>query len=190
MTARELKSPAEVAAWLRGNRTWQNSLSWPYERKWETGGCSARHDLWTWPSDRFLDLATGLASCGYPISGVDGGVVVASPNGDLKVCVNRSNPGDGPPDAYALWENASAQPVYIGNSPEVIVEMVRGYGDSPPPLVDDELVIVGFPGRPVAELTYVGSWQWGVHGEARGEEFVRRAGAATLDAINARRNQR
>jgi hypothetical protein len=76
---------------------------------------------------------------------------------------------------------------YTGDSPEVVVEMVRNLLAPVPPAVTDDRVQVGFPGRHNSATTYVGSWQWDIHGEARGTEFIDRAAAATLAAINAAR---
>ncbi|KDE98572.1 hypothetical protein Y900_006365 [Mycolicibacterium aromaticivorans JS19b1 = JCM 16368] len=101
------------------------------------------------------------------------------------VSVDRSIPGDGPPEAYMLESTQCGRPDYIGNSPEVLIELIRSLLVPVPALVQDPLVQVGFPGQPPGELTYVGSWQWDVHGEARGTEFINRAAAATLAAIEA-----
>lgn len=180
-----LESPNEIADWLRTHLTNGYDLSYPYARKWEIGGCTAGHALWTWPADRIFDLAVGLAACGFSVSGIDDGVQVRLEKATVKVSANRSSPGNGAPDAYSVFESQDPLPAYTGNSPEVIVEILRGYEEPPPPLIENDIVEVGFPGRPESEWTYVGSWQWDVHGEARGTDFVRRAAAATLSAIDA-----
>jgi hypothetical protein len=182
-----LDSAKGIADWLRSHRTKGFDLSYPYGRKWEIGGCIATHSLWAWPTDRILDLSIGIASCGHRVFGVEGGVLVVLPDSTIKVSANRSSPGEGPPDAYSFFESETQSPCYTGNSPEIIVMMLRGFEDPSPPLVESEIVEIGFPGRPESDLTYVGSWQWDVHGEARGSDFVRRASAATLDAINVRK---
>ncbi|CAN5208174.1 hypothetical protein BH09ACT8_BH09ACT8_28920 [soil metagenome] len=184
MSTGRFESPKDIADWLRSHLTNRYDLSYPYARKWETGGCTAKYALWAWPADRVLDLATGVYSSGHPVSGVDDGVLVALPNATIKVSANRSSPGDGVPDAYSFFGNPSQLPGYTGNSPEVVVEVLRAYGHPPPPQVDSDVVVVGFPGRPESDLTYIGSWEWDVHGEARGAEFVRRATAATLTVID------
>ncbi|MGY4710179.1 hypothetical protein ACXDF8_11590 [Mycolicibacterium sp. CBM1] len=74
---------------------------------------------------------------------------------------------------------------YVGNSPEVVIALLRGLLLPPAPRRDVEVVQIGFPGHERDEVTYVGSWQWDIHGEARGPEFVDRAVAATLAAIDA-----
>lgn len=97
-----------------------------------------------------------------------------------------SPPATDPPRGYMLESTQCGRPDYIGNSPEVLIELIRSLFLVPvPALVQDPLVQVGFPGQPPGELTYVGSWQWDVHGEARGTEFINRAAAATLAAIEA-----
>ncbi len=65
------------------------------------------------------------------------------------------------------------------------IDIVRGYVEPTPLLIKRDIIEIGFPGRPGADLTYVGSWQWDVHGKARGTEFLQRATAATLKAIKA-----
>jgi hypothetical protein len=79
-------------------------------------------------------------------------------------------------------------PQYVGNSPEVVTELARQLCKPPPHPVEDTKVQVGFPGYS-REPKYVGNWSWNIHGEARGEEFVRRAAAATLAAIEARSSE-
>jgi hypothetical protein len=189
VSSHDLESAQEIADWLRLHLISSHRLSYPYARKWEIGGCSAKHWLWSWPSDRLSDLAAGLVSCNYPVAAVEDGVVIRLSDKSVKLCVNRSSPGPGLPDAYAFIDVGSDLPGYVGNSPEVIVELLRGYPSPAPPLVESDLIEVGFPGREHAELTYVGSWQWDVHGEARETDFVRRAVAATLAAIDARKAQ-
>jgi hypothetical protein len=141
--------------------------------------------LFEWPTDRLETLGAGLIAAGYPVRALDDGVEVALPERGVEVSVDRSIPGDGPPEAYMLESTAHGRPDYIGNSPEVLIELIRRLSQPTPTLVQDELVQVGFPGQPPSELTYVGSWQWDIHGEARGTEFVNRAAAATLAAIEA-----
>jgi hypothetical protein len=97
--------------------------------------------------------------------------------------------GDGPPDAYLVGtgENESAQ--YVGDTAEVVIELVRGMSETAPMLQSGNELQVGFPGLRNTNKTYVGSWQWGVHGEATDDEFVRRAATATLKAIDAKKER-
>jgi hypothetical protein len=58
-------------------------------------------------------------------------------------------------------------------------------GGGKPPVAPE--LQMGFPGAPKSETTYVGSWQWNVHGEAMSHEFVKLAASATLAAIEAQK---
>jgi hypothetical protein len=129
-------------------------------------------------------LAAGIAALGLPTTGVENGVIVGIDDRFVRVSADRSDPGDGPPQDYLI--QILGGPVnYVGNSPEVIVELLRGLPRAPLPRPDSELIQIGFPGHETDEVTYVGSWEWNIHGEARGQEFVDRAAAATLVAIEA-----
>ena len=87
-----------------------------------------------------------------------------------------------PADAYITRFDKADSPVYTGNSPQVVVELLRML-DKPTPQCDkNDLVEIGFPGQR-GNVTYVGSWQWGIHGEVSTEEGAKRAAAATLAAI-------
>jgi hypothetical protein len=185
MTSDALTTSTAIANWLRVRVRNGEGLTAPYARRWEVGGCSPTHSLWDWPSDRLATLGTGLLSLGHPVYGIEDAVIVDVPDVPVVVAVNRSSPGDGPPDAYIVSSQPGQPPQYVGNSPEVVTELIRNVLEPSPPFVDDKRVQVGFPGYD-REPKYVGSWQWNVHGEARGEEFVRRAAAATLAAIEAR----
>jgi hypothetical protein len=112
---------------------------------------------------------------------------VALPSTAVKVSANRSSPGEGPPDTYSFFDGEVGAPVYTCNSPEVIVQFLCGYSAPPPAPVQADFIQIGFPGRTDAEVTYVGSWQWDVHGEARGAATVLRAGAAIVKAIDGRK---
>jgi hypothetical protein len=185
MTSEALTTPAAVADWLRLRIRNGEGLTAPYARRWDVGGCSPTHSLWDWPSDRLTTLGSGLLSLGHPVYGVTDAVIVDLPHLPVAVAVNRSSPGDGAPDAYIVSCQPDQPPQYVGNSPEVVTELIRKLPEPPPPLVDDRRVQVGFPGYD-REPKYVGSWSWNIHGEARGEEFVKRAAAATLAAVEAR----
>jgi hypothetical protein len=95
--------------------------------------------------------------------------------------------GEGPPDAYLVGTGDDLTARYVGDAPEVVLQIVRRVSaDAPTPPVADELQI-GFPGLRNTKTTYVGSWQWDVNGEAIDDEFVRRAASATLMAIEAKK---
>ncbi|WKG04081.1 hypothetical protein [Mycolicibacterium sp. HK-90] len=155
-------------------------LSVPYARKWEIGGCEPTHSLRSYPYDGLHILATGLSELGRYITPVADGLLVAG----LWVSTNRSTRGDGPPDAYLIGQDPSGRARYAGNSPEVVLEMLRLISSPPQPHIGPQLQ-VGFHGIHDSATTYVGSWQWNIHGEARDDEFIHRAAAATLAAITA-----
>ena len=71
-----------------------------------------------------------------------------------------------------------------------MIELIKAYSSPPEPIPTTEIVQVGFPGIHDDAHTYVGSWQWNVHGEAKGEEFVCRTANATLAAIRAKEAER
>ena len=177
-----LVSPESVAQKLNTTRHSGEGLSAPYARKWENAGCAPLHSLWTWPSDRVLDFSKGLLSLGAPITEDKSGVRIQIGDATAYVSINRSAPGDGTPDAYFVRFEGADFPVYIGNSPEVVVEILRMWDKPLPQYEVNDLIEVGFPGQS-GDITYVGSWQWGIHGEVRTEDDVRRAAAATLVTI-------
>ena len=181
-----LDSGAAVADWLRGHLRRGEGLTHPYARKLEIANYVPEHSLWAaWTEDRLLTFGDGLIGIHRPVRTTSDGVRIELPGGAVNLAANRSAPGDGLPDAYLLQVTAGQAANYTGDSPEVIVEMVRHLVAPVPPRVDDDRVQVGFPGRQNSATTYVGSWQWDIHGEARGAEFVARAAAATLAAIEA-----
>ncbi|WP_236147691.1 hypothetical protein [Mycolicibacterium sp. CH28] len=183
-TSNELDSPDAIAMWIRHHLTKGEGMTRPYRRKWENGGCAPEASLWSWPSDRVATLAAGLASLGHPVFGADNGVIVEVADSVVRISADRSDPGLGPPREYLV--QVVAGPVnYVGDSPEVIVELLRGLRLPPPERPQVDFVQIGFPGHERDEVTYVGSWQWDVHGEARGAEFVARAAEATMSAIEA-----
>ena len=183
-TSNELVSSDAIAAWIGQHLTKGEGMRRPYKRKWENGGCSPTHSLYSWPSDRVASLAAGLASLGRRVFGSENGIVIEMAGSLVRVSADRSDPGEGPPREY-LIQVLDGPVNYVGNSPEVIVELLRALPLPPSPLVDVDFVQIGFPGHERDEVTYVGSWEWNIHGEARGSEFVDRAAAATLAAIEA-----
>jgi hypothetical protein len=189
MTSEALTTATAIADCLRLRIRNGEGLTAPYARRWEVGGRTPTHSLWDWPSDRLATLGSGLLSLDHPVYGIADAVVVDLPPTPVVVAVNRSSPGDGPLDAYIVSLQASQPPRYVGNSPEVVTELIRKLPEPPPRLAEDKRVQVGFPGYE-REPKYVGSWQWDIHGEARGEDFVKRAAAATLAAIETRSAER
>lgn len=149
-------------------------------------GCEPQHPLWRRPYDGLAVLATGLLRLGVPIDAVDDGLLVGISSAQTWLAANRSLRGDGPPDAYLIGSGADKPAFYTGNAPEVIIELLRTLSAPTPPLAISDILQVGFPGIKSAATTYVGSWQWNVHGETRNNEFVNRAAAATLAAIRAK----
>lgn len=185
MTSHVLSSSGEIADWLRRHMRVGWGLGHPYVRSLQMANYLPKHSLFDWPTDRLETLGAGLISLGHPVSALDEGVEVKLPERIVEVSVDRSIPGDGPPEAYMLESIERGRPDYVGNSPEVLIELIRRLVQSIPEPIHDDRVQVGFPGQPSGELIYVGSWQWDIHGEARGAEFVARAAAATLAAIEA-----
>ncbi|MBB3602528.1 hypothetical protein FHT40_002161 [Mycolicibacterium sp. BK556] len=183
-----LNSPDAIAAWLSGHLTKGEGMRRPYYRKWENGGCSPKHSLRSWRSDCVAILADGLASLGRPIFGSENGVIVQMLGSGARVSADLSL-RDRPPREFVI-QVLDGPGNYVGDSPEVIVELLRGLASTAPPLVEVDIIDVGFPGHEQDEFTYVGSWQWGVHGEAQGAEFVARAAAATLAVIEAAESER
>lgn len=102
----------------------------------------------------------------------------------VRVSGDRSVRGDGPPQDY-LIQIEGGPTNFVGDSPEVVVELLRRLPSPPSLPVDVDFVQIGFPGYAGDRVTYVGSWQWAIHGEARGAQFVDRTAAATLAAIEA-----
>ena len=184
MTSDLLSSADAIDGWIKGHKTKGEGMTRPYSRKWENGGCSPSHSLRDWRSDRVRTLADGLASLDHPVSGVRDGVLVDVGGISVRVSGDRSVRGEGPPEEY-LVQIVGGPVNFVGDSPEVIVELVRGLSFPPPPQPDVDYIQIGFPGYERDEVTYVGSWQWDIHGEARGQEFVNRAAAATLTALEA-----
>jgi len=182
----ELNTSAGIASWIASHLTEGEGMRRPYKRKWENGGCIPAHTLGTRPSERVAALAGGLASLGRPLVGADNGIIVEIADRLVRVSADQSEPGDRPPQA-CLMQILGGPVNYVGNSPEVIIELLRGLRQPPSPRVDVDFIQIGFPGHEQDELTYVGSWEWNVHGEARGTEFVDRAAAATLVAIETAR---
>ncbi|MEZ0358065.1 hypothetical protein [Mycobacterium sp. SA01] len=184
----QLVSAEAIEGWIKRHPTKGEGMTRPYNRKWENGGCRPSHSLRHWRSDRVKTLAEGIASLQHPVFGLSNGVLVNVDGVPVRVSGDRSDRGDGPPQEYLI--QVEGGPVnFVGDSPEVIVEILRGLWSPTSPPKDVDFIQVGFPGHEQDEVTYVGSWQWDIHGEARGPEFIDRAAAATLAAIDAAKRE-
>jgi len=142
--------------------------------------------LRTYPYDGVQVLSEGVARLGWTVRGAESGIVLEKGVLTAWVAADRSDPGDGPPEAYLLGRGGEDSARYTGNAPEVIIALLEGLSTPVPPMPTDPTLKVGFPGLPDRGVTYVGSWQWNIHGEVRDDEFVRRAAVATLAAIRAK----
>lgn len=187
MSAEALASKESVAESLRSGIRKGQEPAVPYARKWEVGGCSPIHSLRTYPYDGVGVLSEGLLRLRVTIRSAVDGVVIEGPSGSVWVAVNRSIRGEGPPDAYLIGAFGERRASYAGNAPEVVIALLEGIWDPAPAMPTDSELQVGFPGLPGEGVTYVGSWQWGIHGEARKDDFVPRAAAATAKVILTRR---
>lgn len=188
MSGEALASEESIARSLRSSVRKGQEPAVPYARKWEVGGCSPIHSLRAYPYDGVRVLSHGLLRLGVTIRSADDGVVVQGHPGPVWVAVNRSIRGEGPPDAYLLGAIGESRASYAGNAPEVVIALLEEIRDPAPLMPEDSELQVGFPGLPTEGVTYVGSWQWGIHGEARKDDLVPRAAAATAKVIQTRRD--
>jgi hypothetical protein len=181
-------SESDIADALRSTMRKGDGLSVPYAREWQIGGCEPEHSLRTFPYDGVQILAAGLAGLDRSVYAAPDRVIVESWARSCWVAANRSSRGEGAPDAYLVGVEADGTGRYVGNAPEVVVELVReALGSGARTATRNDVVQVGFPGRQDSATTYVGSWQWDVHGEVSDQGLIRRAAGATLRAIDARR---
>jgi hypothetical protein len=186
MSVGNLVTAAEIAAALRSNMRKGQEPSVPYARKWEIGGCAPVHSLKTYPYDGVEVLGQGLAELGRRVVPIECGLLVGDSGTGLWVAANRSVRGEGPPDAYIVGREGEERGRYTGNAAEVVLMLIEQIPAPVPPLPTDKELQVGFPGLPDRGATYVGSWQWNIHGEAKDDEFVRRAARATLATIRSK----
>lgn len=186
MSAGGLATSTDIAAALRSNVRKGHEPSVPYARKWEIGGCAPIHSLRTYPYDGIEVLSKGLAELGRRIVPIEYGLLVGDSGTELWVAANRSVRGDGPPDAYIAGRVGEERSRYTGNAAEVVVMLLDQILAPASELPTDHELQVGFPGLPNRGVTYVGSWQWNIHGEAKDDEFVRRAAWATLATIRSK----
>jgi hypothetical protein len=185
MNRDHLALPSDFADALRSRMRKGQGLSVPYARKWAVGGCEPIHSVKSFPYDGLLVLGKGLSELHHAVVAYPDGLIIEGGLETLWVAANRSVRGDGPPDAYLVGTSEDQHARYVGDTAEVVIEIVRGMSGAVPTLQAADGLQVGFPGMRNTEKTYVGSWQWGVHGEAPDGEFVRRAANATLKAIDA-----
>ena len=163
-------------------------LSVPYARKWAIGGCEPIHSLRDYPYDGLLVLGNGLSELRHPVVAYPDRLAVPGDH-EVWVAANRSVRSDGPPDAYLVGTGDEQTARYVGDTAEVVLQIVCGMSGTAPTLHAADGLQVGFPGLQNTTRTYVGSWQWGVHGEAVDDEYLRRAASATLTAIEARKER-
>lgn len=174
-----------ISAALRSTIRVGQDLSAPYARKWAVGGCEATNSLFTYPYDALEVFSTAISELDVSVWTSAHGLTVSRGDTRVWVAINRSIRGDGPPDAYLIGRYPDQLADYVGNAPQVVTHMLQRI-DQPVQLVPEAPgLVVGFPGMEDRKLTYVGSWQWNVHGEARDDEFVGRAAVATMAAIRA-----
>ena len=186
MSARNLATAADIAAGLRSNMRKGQEPSVSYARKWEIGGCAPIHSVRTYPYDGVEVLSQGLARLGRQVVPIEYGLLVGDSGTGLWVAANRSVRGEGPPDAYIVGRDGEERSRYTGNAAEVVLMLLEQILAPVPQLPTDSELQVGFPGLPDRGVTYVGSWQWNIHGEAKDDEFVRRAARATLATIRSK----
>lgn len=181
-----LTTKDEIAATLREHMRLGTGLTVPYARKWAIGGCEPTHSLWTFPHDEITTLASGLVGLDVPVYAVNGVVLIDLPPQSVWLAAHGGTLGPGRVASLVFGIQGDERSLYVGNSADVVLEIVKGYCAPPGPIPTDRFLQIGFPGIQDDELTYVGSWQWNVHGEARTDEYVRRAANATVNAIRAK----
>jgi hypothetical protein len=189
MNREELVLPSDIADALRARMRKGQGLTVSYARRWDVGGCKPIHSVKSYPYDGLLVLGTALTELGRPVVPASDGLIIDFDPEVVWVSVNRSVRGEGPPDAYLIGTGTTQTTRYVGDTAEVVVEIVRGMSTAPPALPTVAELQVGFPGLRNTTTTYVGSWQWRVHGEAIDDEFARRAASATLTAIEAKKKR-
>jgi hypothetical protein len=175
--------PDAIAEALRNRMRVGEGLTAPYARRWAVGGCEATHSLWTYPRDAISDFANGLTELKVPVDTGDDAINIDTASGTIWVGVNGRTRSADRASEFLIGRGNERIPALVINSPEVAIELIRAYSAQPDPIPQTDIVQVGFPGISNDSRTYVGSWQWNVHAEARGDEFVHRAASATLTAI-------
>jgi hypothetical protein len=186
----ELCSKDDFIQALRNRMRVGEGLSAPYARKWAIGGCEASHSLWQYPHDAISDFASGLLELRVAVAADDNGISIDADPAGIWVGVNGKSRNADRASEFLIGERGEKTPVFVVNSPEVVIEFIRAYNAPLEPIPLTEIIQVGFPGIHDGSRTYVGSWQWNVHGEAQGAEVVSRAANATLSAIRAKEAER
>ncbi|MEV3901201.1 hypothetical protein AB0K11_02665 [Mycobacterium sp. NPDC050551] len=182
-------SASDIAAALLARMRKGDGLSVPYHRRWEVGGCEPTRSLWSYPYDGVHVLAAGLKDIERPMFTAPDRIIVENWARSCWVAVNRDTRGQGAPDAYLVGMEAEGTGRYVGNAAEVVIEMVReALGQSTQTSPTHEDLQIGFPGLQNTATTYVGSWQWNVHGEVSDQSLAERAARATLRAIDAKKS--
>ncbi len=187
----ELTTQSEISAAFREHMRVGAGLTVPYARKWAIGGCEPSHSLWPFPHDEIATMAAGLMRLGASVVAAQEAVLISLDSGAIWVAANGSTHDAERASEFLIGRQGDDAARYVGNAAAVILEIIKGLSSAPPPApVANDLLQIGFPGIQDPEWTYVGSWQWYVHGEARHDEYVRRAAHATLRAIHAPKRHR
>lgn len=180
----------EIVAALRQRMRVGADLTVPYARKWSIGGCEPSHSLWTFPHDDIATMAAGLLQFNASITTTNDAVLVGLAHGAVWVAANGSTRDAERASEFLLGRHGDSRAMYVGNAPEVVFEIIKGLSEPPASIpAPCEILQIGFPGIQDSDLTYVGSWQWYIHGEARDDEYVLRAANATLSAIQAKESK-
>jgi hypothetical protein len=189
MNRDDIVLPSVIADALRSRMRKGQGLSVPYARRWEVGGCEPIHSLRSYPYDGLLVLGRGLSELGHPVVPAYNGLIIEGGLERVWVSTDRTVRGEGPTDAYLVGTGEDQIARYVGDTAEIVIHIVREMSAAAPALPTVAGLQVGFPGLRNTKTTYVGSWQWDVHGEATDDEFVRRAASATVTAIEAKKEQ-
>ncbi|MGV9799587.1 hypothetical protein ACWDTP_16200 [Mycobacterium sp. NPDC003449] len=161
-------------------------LSVPYARKWSIGGCEPLHSLWGYPHDSLLDLSRGLSQLDVPVAATDDSVVININEASIWIAANGSSRAADRASAFLIGRQGEGVPVVVVNSSEVAIELLSALPIPAEECPSSELIQIGFPGIHLEDRIYVGSWQWNIHAEVRGEEFVCRTANAALNAIRSK----
>ncbi|MFL0295094.1 hypothetical protein ACJH6J_29270 [Mycobacterium sp. SMC-18] len=187
----ELTTQSEISAAFRERMRVGAGLTVPYARKWAIGGCEPSQSLWPFPHNEIATMAAGLLRLDASITATQDAVLIGLDSGTMWVAANGPTRDAERASAFLIGPQGDDSARYVGNAAAVVLEIIKGLSSAPPPApVANDLLHIGFPGIHDPERTYVGSWRWNVHGEARDDEYVRRAAYATLRAIRATESPR
>ncbi len=186
----ELITQVQIIAVLRKYMRVGAGLTVPYARKWSIGGCEPSHSLWTFPHDDFSTMAAGLLQLDASITATSDAVLVGLADSAVWVAANGHARDAERASDFLIGRQGDDRAMYVGNAPEVLLEIIKGLSVPPATIpAPCEILQIGYPGIHNSELTYVGSWQWYIHGEARDDEYLWRAANATLNAIQAKESK-